>query len=73
MSGDSGGSTEPAPDAVEVVYSTDRGLVWGDNSMVMEEIEETNNATGPAHLREDVIFNAAQVKGFRLISHLSQF
>ena len=63
MSGDSGDNTEPAPDAVEVVYSTDRGLVWGDNSMVMEEIKETNNATDPAHLREDVIFNAAQVTG----------
>ena len=31
--------------------------------MVMEEIKETNNATDPAHLREDVIFNAAQVTG----------
>ena len=26
MSGDSGVSTEPAPDAVEVVYSTDRAV-----------------------------------------------
>ena len=73
MNGDSGDSMEPAPDAVEVVFSTDREHVWGDNCMVTEEIEETNNAMDPAHLREDAIFNAAQVKGFQLISHLSQF
>ena len=63
MSGDSGDSMEPAPDAVEVAYCTDSDHVWGDNSMVMEEIEETSNATDPAHLREDVIFNATQVTG----------
>ena len=37
--------------------------------MVTEEIEETNNATDPACLREDAIFNAAQVKCVRLIIH----
>ena len=73
MSGDSGDSTEPAPDAVTVVFSTDRDYVWGDNLMVMEEIKETNNATDPAHLREDAIFNAVQVKYFWLISHCHIF
>ena len=63
MSGDSGNSTEPAPDGVEVVFSTDREHVWGDNSMVIEAIKETNNATDPAHLREDAIFNVVQVTG----------
>ena len=69
MNGDNGDSMEPAPDAVEVVFSTDREHVWGDNSMVTEEIEETNNATDPAHLREDAIFNAVQVKCVWLIPH----
>ena len=31
--------------------------------MVTEEIEENNNAMDPGHLREDAIFNAAQVTG----------
>ena len=31
--------------------------------MVTEEIEETNNAMDPAHLREDAIFNVVQVTG----------
>ena len=63
MNGDNGDSMEPAPDTVEVVFSTDREHVWGDNSMVTEEIEENNNAMDPGHLREDAIFNAAQVTG----------
>ena len=73
MSGDSGDNKEPARDAVKVVYSTDRERVWGDNSMVMEEIEEINNAMDPAHLREDVTFNAVQVKCVRLIIHCHIF